>query len=363
MKTKHFLIAIVLLNAITFHQAAAQKKDSVSINFPLAVNHILNGNMPEALKIMNASPDSLLIKRHLILKNEINNRFTYATDRSDFTRAHHSAVDPLLLKFIAYWRRSLKEFPANQDAQLKQELSRFFKIEKKSQLNDSTLEKEIDRRMKAYTLSKGYHSLGFSKTGKYYDLQVWKTERDTLYHFKLKDETIDCPVVFMEDFVTNGWQAYATADKIHPGGWAGDQSIYCIKASYDLTSEKFLLSFLSHEGRHLKDYHDFPGLSNPDLEYRAKLTELSMVDLTLHDVIYSFMFNSNKNSKDGHQLSNYYIIRDLSREIFHKEFENDLEKWKAVDKVSIRETSYKILEGNNTLLRQNNYKYIAIPGN
>jgi hypothetical protein len=363
MKTKHLLIATVLLNTITFHKAAAQQKDSVSINFPLAVNHILNGNMPEALKIINASPDSLLIKRHLILKNELNRRFNYKADRSDFSFRHRSAIDPLFLTFKSYWRRSLKEFPVNQDAQLKQDLIRFFKIQKKSQLNDSTLEKEIDRQMKAYTLGKGYHSLGFSKTGKYYDLQVWKTERDTVYHFKVKDEIINCPVVFMENFITNGWQAYATADKIHPGGWAGDKSIYCIKESYDLTSEKFLLSFLSHEGRHLKDYHDFPGLSSPDLEYRAKLTELSMVDFTLNEVINSFIFNSNKDSKDGHQLSNYYVIRDLSREIFHKDFESDMEKWKAVDKKIVRETSYQILQGNNSFLRQNHLKYITITNN
>lgn len=90
----------------------------------------------------------------------------------------------------------------------------------------------------------------------------------------------------MDEFVTLGWTEFATMDKYHPGGWATDDALNCVKKAYDVSSETFLISYLAHEGRHCSDYKHFPKLRNSaDLEYRAKLTELSMADSTLLQLI------------------------------------------------------------------------------
>ena len=43
-----------------------------------------------------------------------------------------------------------------------------------------------------------------------------------------------------------------------------------------------MISYLAHESRHFEDYQLFPKLKSADLEYRAKLTELSMANETLY---------------------------------------------------------------------------------
>lgn len=359
MKIKQLLLVTAVISVLVYQKTNAQQKnDSLTIDFPQVIGQALNGNLPEVLKIINATQDSLLIKRHLIIKKELNDRFYYDTDVSNYSIKHHSEIDSLLTIFKNYWRTSFLDFPAINNAELKQDLIKFFKIKDNQAINDSVMTSLIDSNLKKYIDGKGYHTVGFSKTGKYYDLLVWKKEHDTVYNFKINNETINCPVVFMEDFVTKGWEEFATADKIHPGGWAGEKSLYCVKESYDLNSEDFLYSFLAHEGRHFDDYKKYPGLSNADLEYRAKLTELSMTNTTLFKVLYFMIMNSNKDSADGHQLSNYYVVHNLSKRFFNKDFEKDIEKWKTIDIKKINEVSYLMLQENNLFLKKNNNRYI-----
>ncbi|HEV7779927.1 MAG TPA: hypothetical protein VGO58_01605 [Chitinophagaceae bacterium] len=139
-----------------------------------------------------------------------------------------------------------------------------------------------------------------------------KTKENCLFHlsytFKFKKEKMHTRVFFMSEMISLGWQAFATFGNHHPGGWATKDAIFCVKSVYDLKNESFLVSYLAHEGRHFSDLNRFPKLKNTDLEYRAKLTELSIADKTLLNLIEFFIVNAYYRSANGHSAANYYLI-------------------------------------------------------
>ena len=86
------------------------------------------------------------------------------------------------------------------------------------------------------------------------------------------------------------------------------------------------------------------------MEYRAKLTELSMAQKTLYQIIAFFINNANYESDNAHSIANYCVIRDISKLIFKIEFEKDITKWEKIDKKKINETALKILSANTETL-------------
>ena len=87
------------------------------------------------------------------------------------------------------------------------------------------------------------------------------------------------------------------------------------------------------------------------MEYRAKLTELSMAKKTLYQLIKFFISNANYDSDNGHSVANYCVIRDLSKTLFKVTFENDINKWKGFSIKKINKIAYKILQANAKALQ------------
>lgn len=274
------------------------------------------------------------------LAPEFEKRFKYETDQSDYLVKHTSVIDPLLAIFHNYWRKSLLDSTKKyEDA---------FNAEQQKFLNKESY--------KDYIRSKNLYSTdSIDKVGRLYDLLVWRKQTDTAYSFRIHKEKLHVRVVLMEDFISLGWEDYATLGKFYPGGWATPDALYCVSAAYDKKSENFLVSYLAHEGRHLNDYKLFPGIKGKDLEYRAKLTELSLLDTMLFKMIQFFISNANANSENDHNLADYYVIRDLSRKLFHKEFETDTAQWKLLSKKHINKTACQLLKENTKTMR-NLYK-------
>ncbi len=67
--------------------------------------------------------------------------------------------------------------------------------------------------------------MGLARPAGLYDLLVWRTEKDTTYSFAVNKDRLTVKVVFMDDFITLGWEEYATLGKLYPGGWATDQAL------------------------------------------------------------------------------------------------------------------------------------------
>lgn len=346
IKMKFLLITLIMFLITAEITSAQTDNKKMKEIYSLA----LDGNIKSALNIFESIDASELNEKETNFRKEFILRFGTDFDESGFLSGKDSEINELMLIYRNYWRNSFLSSDGNYENKLKIELSDFFKIGNSNgnKISSDSLDTEIDIALKNYIGSKGLKTTGFGITGKFYDLLVWKSESDTDYTFNLKNEVIKCKVVFMTDFVTLGWEEYATIGKYYPGGWATKEALFCVKDAYDLESENFLISYLAHEGRHFEDYKIFPELSGADLEYRAKLTELSLLNETLFRVLEHFILSSNYDSDNAHSIANYCVVRDMSREFFGNDFEKDIERWKSHSVNEINTTAYSLLKKNTS---------------
>jgi hypothetical protein len=329
--------------------------DSIRINYDKIYSFCLDGNIPAVLKEFNNYDKNKLSVSDKLFIAKFETRFSKNEDNSNFLNDHSSKIDSLLILFHSYWRMSLLEPSKNFDSIFANNLNIFLSKIMLDKNNPVITGDSLDYQFNKYIKSqKLFATDGIGKTGKIYDLLVWKTQKDTMYNFKIGNEKISANVIFMTDFITLGWEEYTTLGTYYPGGWTTDKALYCVESAYDLNSESFLISYLAHEGRHFKDYILFPKLENAaDLEYRAKLTELSLAKNTLFELIEFFINNANIDSENGHQVANFCVIRDISNGIFKTSFEKDISKWKLLKPEQINKVANKVLEKNTKELMKN----------
>ncbi len=368
MKQSQIIVGIIGLIFFShgkgFAQIADKATDSVKFDYNKIYSFCLDGNITPVLALIEYGGEKKISSKDSLFKKTFENRFKYESDRSSFLSDKNSTIDTLLSIFQNYWRQSLLDNSNKYDSLLWAALHAFLSNTYPALKTRNISKDSVNFYAKKYIADKGlYMTDGIGRTGKLYDLLVWKTKKDTIYHITSHNETNSAQVIFMDDFITLGWEEYATLGRYYPGGWATSNALYCVKAAYNLTSEKFLVSYLAHESRHFADYKLFPKLASADLEYRAKLIELSLAKKTLYELIYFFIDNANYNTDNGHSIANYCVIRDLSKSIFKSEFIKDKSEWRKVDSKKINEASYGILEANTKALKlkgRNVERYIKL---
>ena len=148
-------------------------------------------------------------------------------------------------------------------------------------------------------------------TRPYYELMIWRRSTPTRYDVALPEQEVGVTVVFLEDFASLGWAAYATGDRSHTGGWATTTELYAVRQAYDLESESFRVSYLAHEGQHFADYARFPKLDQPELEYRAKLTELAVSSATTKALLERFAARTGTDRGIPHYFAHHHLVRSL----------------------------------------------------
>lgn len=349
MKIAVWLTGILLYTGMVIAQGG--RPDSSAFDYRKIYSYALDGNIRAALALVESCPSPLSSKDRE-LKAEFETRFLYPADSSRYP-ATSSSIEELVNLFKDYWRKSLLDTAANYDSLLMGHLAVFLAARYPAAgLDMHTPDSVVGDYLTRYLQSRHLYTAGLGKTGRLFDLLVWQYQQDTLYSFVLAGDTTTEPVTFMKDFITLGWEEYATLGKHYPGGWTTPQSLYCVESAYDLHSEDFLISYLAHESRHYKDYILFPKLESTDLEYRAKLTELSLARTSLFYLIGFFIDNANAQSHNGHEAANYCVIRDLSGRLFHQPFQKDLQAWKKLDTAAINKAAAAILRENTALLKK-----------
>ena len=161
-------------------------------------------------------------------------------------------------------------------------------------------------RLQAVFEANGYHTL-FGKTQGYYGPYIWRDTVRTVYHVGLPDGTAEYTVNLLRGFVFRSWMDYLTFGRYGTDGWASpDGTINCIEQAYDFESERFLVSFLKHEAQHTVDLKQFPGITNAELEYRAKLVELHYSGDP--ELLKKFLSVADANKpNDGHAVASAWI--------------------------------------------------------
>jgi hypothetical protein len=160
-----------------------------------------------------------------------------------------------------------------------------------------------------YTASQG-------KTGALYDLLLYLRQEEQAYKVDLNDGTAhDVTVFLMRNMISLGWARFLTCGGPGTGGFAVETGLFAVAETYDLEGEDFLVSFLLHETRHFADYQRFPGLEGPELEFRAKLTQLSKAEKTLLKNLQMFEDDQSDDRENPHSHANKRVLLALRGEL------------------------------------------------
>ncbi len=219
-------------------------------------------------------------------------------------------------------------------------------------------------KMEAF-LSDEFHRKGYSfmggKTRPYYGPYIWKRTEKRVFDVELTDRHIQVNAFFLYDFILQSWMRFQTFGRTGTGGWVKwgaegwQDGLYCVAATYDLEhlddDLTFQVSFLKHEGRHFADKEDFPGISNIDLEYRAKLTEL----IYCPEMKYRFepiLQEAAPIKADPHRYAAYTILKALSERIFSRPYVKEERLWQSVPYEQIQVEARKLLQADTERLRK-----------
>ncbi|WP_436516044.1 hypothetical protein [Ekhidna sp. To15] len=278
-------------------------------------------------------------------------RFGGDVDSGKYASSGDLEIDQLLSIFREYWRKSLLDPESNYMMDLGKEVIPFL-IKNYSKFNSPTQRDSLGNHLADYIRSKGFHTTEqVNPQGRLVDLIIWREQVDSVFTVSIsKTETTKVNVVMMDDFVSLGWIEYATLGRHHPGGWTTEDALYCVIKSYELESESFNVSYLAHEARHFLDKQLWPDLSAADLEYRSKLTELSLAKKSTHELIDFFINNSNVSSENGHQVANHYLIQGLSNKLFDNQSVRDISRWEKVKFKKINKAAVELLKAHTNLL-------------
>lgn len=223
-------------------------------------------------------------------------------------------VAGVLTAYREYWLRSLRHehpLPENETWLLGRLNARVKAAGGKPAASLDDLEPVLGSLIEA----RGYHAL-LGVTSPLRELMLWKTETEQRYDVSLPEGAESVTVVFMDGFASLGWAGFATCDLQHSGGWTKPDRLYAVRSAYDLTSEDFRVSYLAHEGQHFSDNRRFPGLEQPDLEYRAKLVELAVGKTSVYDLLEAFAGNVGTDPAVPHSFANGRAVKDLGQRLF-----------------------------------------------
>jgi len=356
MKKNSLKVGAGLFIIVTFTNVAySQMLDTPIHNkskfdFNALYYYAIQENVSKILATLDTIPDATLSNKELEVKKNYFKRFRTQDERYNFNTNDQLIVNVITI-YQSYWKNVLlgKKPLKEADKYLNLELSgylyeNYYKSEK---IKRSVISRN-PRKYLSQVLSKhGYYSNVSGRTGNLFDIYIWANEVRIDYNIKLSETTVKVPVNFMEEIITLGWEEYATFGNLCPGGWATDSLLYCVKKGYDVQSEKFQVSYLTHEAQHFYDQNAYLYISPSDLEYRAKLAQLSKAKETIYKTINGFINGAKNNKKLYHPYAEYRVIRNLSRVIFHQEYVGDLEKWNNVSYVDINKNSDSLLKDNS----------------
>ena len=303
------LAAAAAVSFVVFIEAGASAGTDLlqpAISAALQTDGIEASKRLEAIDAARLAPDDRRV--HACMRERLGAASTpsAAAIDDDFLAA-------VLAAYQAYWQASFRREhgAAENEASLLAALNRSLEAEGAS--SAVTLD-EIETLLAARIEAHGYRSL-HGVTAPLREFMLWKTQTPKHYDVALPLGEQAVTVVFLDDFASLGWAAYATCDRAHTGGWTGTDRLYAVRAAYDLDSENFRVSYLAHEAQHFADNAVHPGLEQPELEYRAKLVELALADATLRELLEAFAANTSEDRAIPHSFANGRAVVDLRREL------------------------------------------------
>jgi hypothetical protein len=271
------VIVLVILAA----GCASQSRRSADSPLQPALSALLQADAREALRIFDAVDTPITAKQKAAV-DCIRARLGGAMPSNDLPAGASAA----LTAYESYWRAVMLKVdsPETAQAQLLEALNR---IPAMAGASDHGSLDSVSEYVVLALEAEGLHALT-GKTEPLYELMIWKSEETKVYDVALPEGQVNVKVVFLDEFASPGWSGFATCGVAQTGGWAKPDALYAVRASYDLASEDFRVSYLAHEGQHFADYAKYPMLEQPELEYRAKPTEIAVSNATTEKLLSNF---------------------------------------------------------------------------
>lgn len=275
-----------------------------------ALGPIFQADMPTALERLAALPEGSLNDRQRRVRDCIVARFKLPSPQAAplpdalpaAPDALPAAAATLLAAYRRYWTAVLMHsVPADAaEAQLSSDLA---PMAGREAHDLESREKAAARTVEA----QGLFVLG-GVTPPLQELMLWRKQTATTQTVALPGGPIDVRVTLLDDFASFGWVGWGTCDAAHTGGWAtADRGIMVVVPSWDLASEGYRVSLLAHESQHFSDYKRYPKLAPTDLEYRAKLVELTLAHDTQRKLLDKFAAEAARNRAAPHPFASWWI--------------------------------------------------------
>lgn len=298
------------------------------------ISHAAKADVVKTLEIMDDTSflaNPLINVYYQVKRSQYRTRFDDCDEQFDDISSS-AVVNEIAQTFRGYWNAKLLERPGGDDAQLFEALA---KIMERPPLGEGADPRDPDVECGALIdliEGEGLFAASFYLNGMY-GLKIWEEQSSEMYEIDLPKETIDVEVVKIEDYLLRGINSYLTLNAYEDGGWvATNKRVYCNADEYDFDSEKFMISFLKHEGQHYADIEKYPNLTGADLEYRSKLVELmSCTDARKAALLRQFVLGaSGEDRAFSHAYANQNLIQNLSQALFGEPFVEDLGPWDSV---------------------------------
>ena len=258
---------------------------------------IVKGNLRAAMTYLGQFQETTALYQKGVALYQKEHYLTYDVD---------AELNEILLIYQKYYRDAFYlELSAEEAAQrLRERLAELFQT-----TSDFSLDKLEEMAGDAFR-QKSLHAL-MGRTSGYYGPYIWKDEELRHYKVELPEGTQDYAVKFLDGFIMKSWLDYISFGETGTGGWSnGDGLIHCVRTAYDLESENFQVSLLKHEAQHSMDQAHYKGITNEELEYRAKLVEL--IYSRERRMLERFVSQADTTRADnGHGLSAERIVREF----------------------------------------------------
>lgn len=213
---------------------------------------------------------------------------------------------PVIDAYRRYWHRLLLHKAGKQQAEARLLRDLAALVPGKWDRKDID---EASRAAKAHLEKKGLFALT-GVTQPYYELMVWKSSIPHAYSVELPERSIQVKVVMLDDWISRGWLNYASCARVSAGGWTADGTLYAMADRYDTASEEFRVGYLAHEGQHFADNEIFPRLGQPELEYRAKLTQI-ILSPERQSLLEQFISGAQAGRRVPHAHAEYWLAQRL----------------------------------------------------
>ena len=324
MRHRVALIAIVLFGCFLTVQSVGAQASQVGVNgasladlvldaksaIDRATGLALQGDAAEAVKVLRKVSEAGFIGEDAAFRTCMLTRFgSHASDPSDQNWGD-PWVASLAADYLTYWKQSLTN--PNDRSQAERALrSRVSKLLGHSLANDADFDAAEDQ-IKSEALKRGFHIL-LGRTQPLRELMIWKKLTVEQREVTLPEGPQNVKVNYLDDFLLRGWGYYATCKRRSAGGWATEADLFAVVPAYkSLADETFSVRFLAHETQHFADKKAFPNLESWELEYRAKLVELSLADSSQDSTLQLICENQTESKTSPHGYADFRVVDDVS---------------------------------------------------